>query len=102
MKLPKDEFNRHKGLLVIDMPEGLERVPTGPMQIGDGPNAWPGYFLRGDHVMSLEYLFLAAIKQAESRLAKKLREELDDLLRCWNMLKDTRVYDYRKKVEFKK
>ena len=37
-------------LTQVPMPEGMERVESGPLRFGDD---WPGYFIRGDNALAL-------------------------------------------------
>lgn len=45
---------KRKLIRVIPMPDGMQRMESGPIQFGDD---WPGFFLRGDHAMEMVPLY---------------------------------------------
>lgn len=64
----------------IEMPKGMARPETGPMQFGDD---WPGIFIRGDNAMAYAMELEAALEDGSEedilsvmaviRLAKLLK-----------------------------
>lgn len=50
------EFNE---VLSVPMPDGVDRVETGPIKFGDD---WAGYFIRGDNAFAASMALTAAAK----------------------------------------
>lgn len=57
---------------VIEVPEGTERVETGPLQIGED---WPGVFLRGDDAMAHAAAMRAALDSKDLYLPARVAIE---------------------------
>lgn len=76
------------------MPDGLERMDTGPVQFGQD---WPGFFIRGDEAMGLAYLrdYLESIfeRHPEIRFSEQLQILSD--IRCLGRVRECLMIDDR-------
>lgn len=45
--------NEVERLVMLPLPDGMQRMESGPVQFGDD---WPGIFLRGDEALHLAYV----------------------------------------------
>jgi hypothetical protein len=59
-------------MVYLDLPEELNRLETGPIQVGDD---WPGIFIRGDNACWYSFL----LKQLFSELKEKKFEPADPI-----------------------
>jgi hypothetical protein len=85
----------------IPLPEGAERVETGPIRFGDD---WPGTFIRGDDSFFHRYNVARAIEWLKAKehtdssmdlfLARKGLEGLAEILDASNLYEKVRGYKW--------